>query len=103
MALRPRKLSRGPDQAEIVSDLGEADLRDPRDADRLSRSLGEIDDAAVGVGTAVIDAHHDRAAGALIHDPDLRPERKGPVCRGQGIGVESLTARGAPSMEARPI
>ncbi len=78
----------------------DGNLYNAREANCLGCSAGEVNGAATGIGAAVIDAHHDRTAGALVHDPDPCAERKGPVRRRQGIGVEAFTARSASPVEA---
>jgi len=79
------------------------DPADARDADRLSGRLGQIDDAAMGVRPAVVDAHHHGAARALVRHPNLGAEGQAAVRRRQGVGVEDLAACGSPALEARPI
>jgi hypothetical protein len=36
---------------------------------QLGRDPGKVNDAAVGIRAPVIDPHHHRAAGLLVHDP----------------------------------
>ena len=63
----------------------------------------EVEDAAVDIGSAVIDPNHDRLAG--FHIGDLKPgaERQGSVRGGQLARIEVLAVRGfdARAVEAR--
>jgi hypothetical protein len=66
---RPGRMSHPPPACRGL----QARQRDPADAgyaDGLGRGLGEVDDAAMGVRPAVVDAHYHRAARALIRHPD---------------------------------
>ena len=51
-------------------------MPDDGQAERLGRSLGEIDDAPMGEGAAIVDPHHDGAAVRLVDDPEPRAERQ---------------------------
>ena len=72
-----------------------------------SQALGcitrEVEDAAVDIGSAVIDPNHDRLAG--FHIGDLKPgaERQGSVRGRQLARIEVLAVRGfdARAVEAR--
>ena len=57
----------------------------------------------MGVGAAVVDAHHHRPAGLLVHDPDLGAEGQGPVGGGHVVGVEGFAARGPAALEAGSV
>ena len=52
----------------LILQLGERDLAHARQADGLSGRLRQVDDPAVSVRTPVVDAHHHRAARALVRN-----------------------------------
>jgi hypothetical protein len=63
------------------------------DTETPCRSLGEIDDTTIGVGSTVIDTYNDIPTvidACHAHDS---PEWQRPVCRGELIHIEPLAAR----------
>src|SRR4051812_26380056 len=72
---------------------------DPRDAladevERAGGGFGEIEDAALGVGSAVVDADADRSAVGEVLHLQAGAEREGAVRGGESIGVELLAVGG---------
>src|SRR5215207_5781873 len=73
------------------------------DAERARRGLSEIDDAPAVERSAVVDAHHHRAPGALVHDPHPRAEGQRAMSRRHGVRVETLAIGGLAAVEACSI
>ena len=57
----------------------------------------------MGVGAPVVDAHHHRSTGALVHDAHPGAEGQGAVGGRKGVGVEGLAACGLPSVKAGAV
>src|SRR5262245_24591213 len=57
--------------------------------------VGEVDQTSLRIGTAIVDAHHDRVAIREVRDPDPASERQGAMRRGEGIPVVVLAVGGA--------
>ena len=53
----------------------------------------EIDNPAILKRAAVVDADNNRFLVLKVGDPNARPERKGPVRRGQVVHIEHLAVR----------
>ena len=71
--------------------------------ERRSRSLAQIDDAITNLRAAVVDAYDHLPAILGIAHAHAGAKRKCPVSRSQIVHVETLTARRALSVKARPI
>lgn len=85
----------------LVSDDPKLDVRDAlRDnAERLGRAFGQVEDAAAGVGPAVVHAHGDAPAGVDVGDEQLRAELQRAVSGGEAARVEDLAVRGEVPLE----
>jgi hypothetical protein len=70
----------------------DADASDPvlGHAEVTRRLGGEVDDAPSGIGTAVVDPHHDRPAGRKVDDAHIGIERQCLVRRGETVHIEAL-------------
>ncbi len=54
----------------------------------------QIDDAALGVRPAIVDAHHQLTPVGQVGDTNIARDRQGRVRRGQAVGIELLAQRG---------
>jgi hypothetical protein len=68
-----------------------------------SRCLAQIDDAITNLRAAVVDAYDHLPAILGIAHAHAGAKRKCPVSRSQIVHVETLTARRALSVKARPV
>src|SRR5262249_27440190 len=66
-----------------AADDGQLDWRQPGEAERARAGWRQVDDAALDVRAAVVDAHHDRLAGLLVRDLHHGAERQRLVRGGQ--------------------
>ncbi len=73
------------------------------EADVFCRFPGKIDHPPICVGTAIVDAHHDRLVRRFVRDPDTRSERQASVGGGQIVHVEGLTVRRLTPMEGGSV
>lgn len=73
------------------------------EADALGGGFRQVDHAALGERSAVVDADHHRLAVALVGDPDLAAEGQAAVRRGELARVEGFAAGGEASGEARAV
>ena len=71
--------------------------------EHCSRRLAQIDDATTDVRTAVVDAYDHLPAILDIAHAHAGAKRKRPVRRSQIVHVETLTARRALAVKARPV
>src|SRR5215210_9161863 len=74
---------------------------DPRKAEILGSSPGEVEFPPPGVRTTVVD--YDLHKAATITDRQLRPERQRSVGRRETVGVEDLATGRTRSLEATSI
>ena len=90
----------------VAVDRRRADILDlhlagalPDQAERGGGLVAEVDDAAVDVGAAVVEADHHRLAVAEIGDPHVGRERQRRMRAGNGVGGEDLAVGGAAAVE----
>src|SRR6266851_6074253 len=69
-------------------------------AELRRRVAREVDDAARGIGPAVVDADEDPAPVAEVGDAGDRLQRQGAMRRGDVLRIERLAAGGRPALEA---
>ena len=71
----------------LAADNFDGNVGEAIHAERTRARRCQIDDAPADKRPAIIDAHHDRAAGLMIGDPDVGPERKALMRRRQTRGT----------------
>lgn len=81
--------------SRAAAEDGDAHRAGAAHADREGGAAGEIEAAAAHERAAVIDAHHDAAAGAGIGHLQARAEGQAAMRGGEAIGIETLP-RGGP-------
>src|SRR5579884_1144258 len=75
--------SRNGDGRSAFADHVERDIRQAGKAERMRGGRRQVDHAAAHERAAVIDAHHDRAAGRAIGDPHHGAKRQAAMRRSE--------------------
>src|SRR5688500_3358174 len=88
----------GPWTSAVPSHHGERHGREARQAEGAGARGAEIDDTAADEGPTSDDAHHHRAAGALVRDLHHGAEGQRAVRGRHGVEPVRRAARGATAM-----
>jgi hypothetical protein len=84
-------------------DALQLNLADAAKADGAGGGVGEVDDAVVDHGAAVVDADEDCLAVAQIGDANPASEGEGAMGAGEGVHIEVFAGGGLVSLEVEAV